>query len=78
MVAEPLRLPASTKALVYLNIFKQRKGRCSWFAKALQWEPAFRSFKNDPDFQNIFMEIDSKYQAEYERVRKWLEEQGML
>jgi TolB-like protein len=66
------------KALEVLNIFKQREGMCRWFATALQWEPAFRNFKNDPDFQNIFTEIEVKYQEEHERVKKWLEEQGML
>jgi tetratricopeptide (TPR) repeat protein len=66
------------KAIEILNIFKQREGMCSWFANALQNEPAFRNYRNDPDFQKIFMEIDAKYQTEHEKVKKWLEEQGML
>jgi TolB-like protein len=66
------------KALEYLNIFKQREGMCQWFATALNWELPLRKFKNDPEFQKIFEEIDSKYQAEHERVAKWLQEQGML
>lgn len=66
------------KAVEILNIFKQRDGMCSWFATALQNEPAFRNFRNDPDFLKIFMEIDAKYQTEHERVRKWLEETGQL
>jgi TolB-like protein len=66
------------KALENLNIFKQREGMCQWFATALNWEMPLRKFKNDPEFQKIFKEIDTKYQTEHERVRKWLEEQGML
>jgi tetratricopeptide (TPR) repeat protein len=65
-----------TKALENLDIFKQREGMCSWFASGLKGD--FRKFRNDPEFQEIFKEIETKYNAEHERVRKWLEEQGML
>ena len=64
-------------ALRNLNIFNQREGMCSWMATALA-EPAFRKFRNDSEFQKIFIEIESKYQAEHEKVRKWLEEQKKL
>ena len=41
-------------------------------------DPLFDSIRDEPDFQNIVKDIDSKYQVEHERVRKWLEEQGKL
>ena len=36
------------------------------------------SLRNEPEYQEILKEMESKYEAEHERVRKWLEEQGML
>ncbi len=35
-------------------------------------------YKAGPEFQQIVRDVVAKYQAEHERVRKWLEEQGML
>jgi TolB-like protein/Tfp pilus assembly protein PilF len=36
------------------------------------------SIRNEPQFQEIFREIEAKYKKSYEEIRKWLEEQGML
>jgi hypothetical protein len=47
----------------------------AFFIKA---DPLFNRIRNDPEFQQIVKEIESKYQTEHERVRKWLEEQGLL
>jgi hypothetical protein len=41
-------------------------------------DPLFNSMRNEPEFQQIFRDVEAKYQAEHERVRKWLEEQGTL
>jgi hypothetical protein len=38
----------------------------------------FDSIRSEERFQKILQNMESKYQAEHERVRKWLEEQGML
>jgi len=38
----------------------------------------FESIRNKPEFQQIITDLEAKYQAEHERVRKWLEVQGML
>jgi TolB-like protein/Tfp pilus assembly protein PilF len=40
--------------------------------------PFFNSIRNEPEFQKIVSELEAKYQAEHERVLKWLEEQGKL
>jgi hypothetical protein len=37
-----------------------------------------KNITNKPEFQHIARDIETKYQAEHERVRKWLEEQEML
>jgi hypothetical protein len=36
----------------------------------------FDRIRNESDFQKIVKGMEAKYQAENERVRKWLEEQG--
>jgi hypothetical protein len=41
-------------------------------------DPLFNSIWNEPEFQQIVRDVEGKYQADHERVRKWLEEQGML
>ena len=41
-------------------------------------DPLFNSIRQEPEFQGIVKDMESKYQAEHERVRKWLEEQGKL
>ena len=42
------------------------------------YNPYYDSIRNEPEFQQIVRDVESKYQAEHERVRKWLEEQGNL
>jgi len=40
--------------------------------------PIFNSIRDEPEFQQIARDVEAKYQAEHERVRKWLEENDML
>jgi hypothetical protein len=42
------------------------------------YNPLFSSIRNEPEFQQILKVMEAKYQAEHERVRKWLEEQGKI
>jgi hypothetical protein len=44
----------------------------------IKHDPLFDSIRNEPEFQQIVRDVESKYQVEHERVKKWLEEQGML
>jgi hypothetical protein len=41
-------------------------------------DPLFNSIRNEPEFQQISRDMEAKYQAEHERVKKWLEETGQL
>jgi tetratricopeptide (TPR) repeat protein len=41
-------------------------------------DPLYASIRNEERFQKILQDMEAKYQAEHERVRKWLEEQGDL
>jgi TolB-like protein/Tfp pilus assembly protein PilF len=38
----------------------------------------FDSIRNEAEFQQILKDTEAKYQAEHERVRKWLEENDLL
>jgi tetratricopeptide (TPR) repeat protein len=40
----------------------------------LRNDPFFSNIRNEPEFQKIVKNLEAKYQAEHERVRKWLEE----
>ena len=66
------------KAYENLRIFNKRPIMSSWMVNLIKTDPLFNSIRNEPEFQQIVRDIEAKYQAEHERVRKWLEEQGML
>jgi len=42
----------------------------------LKNDPLFDNIREEPEFQQIVRDYESKYQAEHERMRKWMEEQG--
>ena len=66
------------KAYKNLKIFNQKQRIPIWMPTLIKTDPLFESIRNEPEFQQIVREVEAKYQAEHERVRKWLEEQGML
>jgi hypothetical protein len=66
------------KAYKYLNLFNQRKTMPIWILTYLRNDPLFNGIRNESAFQMISKDIEHKYLTEHERVRKWLEEQGML
>jgi TolB-like protein len=61
-----------------LRIFDQIKTVELWIVMLIKTDPLFNSIRNEPEFQQIVKDIESKYQAEHERVRKWLQENKML
>ncbi len=46
--------------------------------KEINNNPLFDSIRDEPEFQQIVKDVEAKYQAEHERVRKWLEENDIL
>ena len=68
------------KAKVYENLKILARPRvCQyWLLDMVKSERALDSFRNEPEFQQILKEMESKYQAEHDRVKKWLEEQEKL
>jgi hypothetical protein len=66
------------KAYKNLRIFNHKPIMSSWMVSLIKTDPLFNSIRNEPEFQQIVRDVEAKYQAEHERVRKWLKEQGML
>jgi TolB-like protein len=61
-----------------LKIFNENPISTSYWVTLINHDPLFNSIRNEPEFQKIVKNVESKYQAEHERVRKWLEEQNKL
>ena len=66
------------KAYQYLDEFSKRKNYPLWWVSLAKHDPLFDSIRNEERFQKILQNMEKKYQAEHERVKKWLMEQGML
>ena len=66
------------KAYKYLDQYSERSYFRPPEISLTKYDPLFASIRNEVRFQKIVKKMETKYQAEHERVRKWLEEQGML
>jgi TolB-like protein len=65
-------------AYQYLNEFDKQNSYPLWWVSLAKNDPLFGSIRNEEQFKKILQNMESKYQAEHERVRKWLEENRML
>lgn len=61
-----------------LKKFSDRKAFALRWVIYLKHDPLFDGIRNEARFQAILKSVESKYQAEHERVRKWLISQQML
>ena len=66
------------KAYYYLDEFNKSEFYTLIRIILIKHDPMFESIRNEERFQKILQNMEAKYQAEHERVRKWLEEKGML
>ena len=66
------------KAFEQLNRFNQGQRMSLLDVCRINNNPIFDNIRDEPEFQQIVREIETKYQAEHESVRKWLEENDML
>jgi len=66
------------KAYENLRLVNQRPRMPLWMLTLIKNDPLFDSIRGEPEFQQIVKDVEAKYQAEHERVRVWLEEEGML
>jgi hypothetical protein len=49
-----------------------------WQISYAKHNPFMKSIRNEERYKKLLQNMEAKYQTEHERVRKWLEEQGML
>jgi TolB-like protein len=66
------------KAYQYLDEFNKINFYNLTMISLAKHDPLFYSVRNEERFQKILQNMETKYQAEHERVQKWLEEQGTL
>ncbi len=66
------------KAYINLNDFIKLNFFPKWWITLTKYDPLFDTIKSEEPFKNILQTMEAKYQAEHERVKKWLERQGML
>ena len=66
------------KAYKHLRKFADVKVCPLFLITDMKYSPVFDSLRNDEEFQALYKNLEAKYQAESERVRKWIEKQGKL
>jgi TolB-like protein/Tfp pilus assembly protein PilF len=66
------------KALKNLEIFNRRKKESGWMVTLIQDDPLFDSIREEPEFQQIVSDVKAKYFLDYNEVRTWLMDQGLL
>lgn len=64
------------KAYDNLRIWSDVKAFPFWCVVLIKNDPLFDSLRNEHEFQDIMKEVGDKYQAEHERMKKWIEEKG--
>ncbi|KPL16604.1 MAG: hypothetical protein AMS23_09030 [Bacteroides sp. SM1_62] len=66
------------KAYDNLRVVAKNERMPLYMTTLINSDPLFDDIRDEPEFQQIFQDIKNKYQAEHERVRKWLKENDML
>ena len=64
------------KAYQYLDEFNKMNFYPLWRLSLAKHDPLFDKIRNEERFQKILQNIEAKYQAEHDRVQKWLEGAG--
>ena len=68
----------TAKAYQYLDEFDKVNYGGLWWIGYIKHNPFTKSIRNEERYQRTLQIMEAKYQAEHERVRKWLEENDML
>jgi tetratricopeptide (TPR) repeat protein len=66
------------KAFENLRIFNQKQNLNIVCFRLIKDDPLLNNLRNEPEFQQIEKDIETKYLADHERIKKWLEEKALL
>jgi TolB-like protein/Tfp pilus assembly protein PilF len=66
------------KAYKYLDEFDKMKTNMAFWVWTIKHDPLFDSIRGEEHFKRIEQGVESRCQAEHERVRKWLEGNNIL
>jgi tetratricopeptide (TPR) repeat protein len=66
------------KAYKNLKIYNQKQVMSLYDVECLRHDPVLDSIRDEPQFRKILKDVELKYQAEHERVGKWLAKKGKL
>ena len=66
------------KAYDNLKIFNKSRHLPIWMISLIKNDHLFDGLRGEQEFQQIVSDVEATYQAEHERVRKWLEKEGNL
>jgi TolB-like protein/AraC-like DNA-binding protein/Tfp pilus assembly protein PilF len=65
------------EAYRYLNMYNQKCEAVDLTILAfIKNDPLFDNIRDEPEFQRLMGDFEAKYQAQHDKVRKWLDEQG--
>jgi hypothetical protein len=48
-----------------------------WMSNLIKIDPLFDALRDEAEFKQIVAEVEFKYHAQHEQVRKWLEENNI-
>ena len=65
-------------AYKYLEELYKKKVFANWWVQFINHDPLFDNIRNEERFKAVAKHIEKGYQAEHDRVGKWLAEQEML
>jgi TolB-like protein/AraC-like DNA-binding protein/Tfp pilus assembly protein PilF len=66
------------KAYYYLDEVNKKPAFPVWWVTSFKIVPYFDNIRQEPRFQKILKDVEAKYQAEHERVGKWLKGKSLL
>ena len=66
------------KAYQYLDEVNKNQSFPLWWVTEFKYSPLLNNIRGEPRFQKILKDVEAKYQAEHERVGKWMVSQGLM
>jgi adenylate cyclase len=66
------------KAYQYLYEINKRDFLPGWWIAQFKYDPFFVSIRDDDRFIKLLDELEAKHQKEHDRVKAWLEQEGMI